>query len=216
MSDEIDNNDPLEEAPGWASPNNGQGNGQSPTPQQPTPPPASNPPSVPEPPMYQQPPAAQPPFQQSQPGYDPFANQGAPQYPQPKKKRKLWLWITLGILIPLLLCGAGIGGCAYFVVGQTKPAIDVTNKFYKAAKEGKDLDPYTCQEFVDQGGFNVYFDDEEANSGKIQSYNFSNVNNTNGIVTVKGTVTRNGVAHVTTVQVTKDNGKSKVCYVQEK
>lgn len=77
-------------------------------------------------------PQSPPPVSPESQGLHPVVN----PYQQPvKKKSKLWLWITLAIVIPLLLCGLGVGGCTLWLVGTTKPAVDATNDFYKRQKK---------------------------------------------------------------------------------
>ncbi len=155
--------------------------------------------------------------QPSDPQQNPYGQQ--PSYPQqnpysqpPKKKSKLWLWITIGIVVPLFLCGLGIGGCAFFATKTIAPAINATNDFYRAAKAGEDLDPYTCQRYLDQGSS---FNDIFADQPKIDSYRFTEVDITNGKATVDGKVTREGVTFDAEIDLEKNDGKFKVCYVEE-
>ena len=165
----------------------------------------------------QNPPSDQPGWASAGNNQNPYGQQpGYPQqnpYPQqPKKKSKLWLWITIAIVVPLFLCGLGVGGCAIFAAKSLTPPIDATNSFYKAAKAGDDLDPYTCKRFLDQdSSFNDIFDSEP----KIDSYNFSSVDITDNEAKVQGTVTREGKEFEATIDLEKDDGKFKVCYVRE-
>ncbi len=214
MSDETNDGNPLDDAPGWAAPN---------SPSRPSGPQDGQPPQMPQPqslPPYEPPSPYQNQMQQGEPAqpYDPYGNQipqNNPVYPTQKKKSKLWLWITLAIVIPLLLCGLGIGGCTVWFVNETKSATGVTNDFYAAAKAGKDTDPYSCAERVDDGVLTVYLDDSTTNNGKISNYNFTSYNNSNGVVIVSGTVTRRGIARSTEVEVVKEDGKHKVCNITE-
>lgn len=197
MSDEINNGDPLNEESGWAAPE-----GES-TPA--TQPPASTS-DAPQEFLPTEASATQ----------VPTPPLGTPNE-QPKKKSKLWLWITLSIVVPLFLCGLGIGGCTLWVVSETKPAVDATNKFYHAAQDGKDLDSLTCKRFLKQdGSFNFVFQSKEETKRGIVSFDFKDVTTTNGEAEVTGTVKReNGTTYKTIVNLDKENGKFKVCTIRE-
>lgn len=206
MPDETNNDNPLSEEPGWATPGSNQ---QEPVPPviPPTPPTPEQPNPFPAP-GYAQP---QVPGMQSSNPYVPTPGMNPPQ-----KKSKLWLWITLAIVIPLFLCGLGIGGCAILAVRETSGAVGSVNDFYHAAQSGRDLDPYTCERFLDQGGFNDEFEQVESDLGEIDGYDFKSYNNENGLVTVEGTVTRDGKILNTEVELVKEDGQYKVCYVHER
>lgn len=206
MSDETNNDNPLSEEPGWASPGSDQQGSVPPVP--PTQPPTPGQPNPFPAPGYPQ-------------GQVPGMQPGTPYIPtpgtnQPQKKSKLWLWITLAIVVPLFFCGLGIGGCAILAVRETSGAVGSVNDFYSAAQSGRDLDPYTCEKFLDQGGFNEEFEQVESDLGEIDSYDFKSYNNENGLVTVEGTVTRDSKVFNTEVELSKENGKYKVCYVHER
>ncbi len=196
MSDEVNNNDPLNEEPGWAALDGEQA--------QPTPPPSPTPVGP-----------------DAFPAIDSSLNQntapaGVP-YGEPKKKSKLWLWITLSIVVPLMLCGIGAVACTTLIVSTTKPAVDATNNFYHAAQDGEDLDSLTCKRFLDEGGtFNGLFQESENNDRGIKSFDFKDVQVSNGEAEVTGTVKReNGTTYKTVVNLDKENGKFKVCTIRE-
>lgn len=197
MTDGTNNSDPSSEQPGWASPT-------PPSQQQPTPPPT-----------YQQ--QTPPPYQNGyqQPGaFPPPVNQYGQQ---PKKKSKLWLWITLAVVIPMLLCALGAGACTIFAVSEAKPPIDATNNFYKALKAEKDLDSLTCERYLRIGSFNDYFYSEDNPVEPLDKYVFDDVElNGDNQAVVRGTVTRDGIEYETEVQLDKDNGKYKVCRIDER
>lgn len=213
MADETtdnNSNDPLSEAPGWAS--SGGENNVAP-PAQPVPP-QTPPPAAAQYP--QQSPYGEQPAYGQQPGYGQQPNfQNNP----PKKKSKLWLWITLAIVIPLLLCGLGVGGCAFWAYNETKPAIDATNEFYAAAQKGSDLSKIQCEAATNQDvDFNDDMQSIEDQLGEIDSYNFSSIETDSSSefdITVSGTVTRDGQKVEAIVGLNKDNGTFKVCGVRE-
>ena len=93
----------------------------------------------------------------------------------------------------------------------TQP-VDATNAFYKAAKAGDDLDPHTCQRYLDEGSsFNDIFDAQP----DIDKFNFSEVDIVNDEAKVTGTVTRSGKEFDAEIDLEKDDGKFKVCYIRE-
>lgn len=149
-----------------------------------------------------------PPYNPNDPFNQPIPDAG--NYGSGKKKKKLWLWITLGILIPLLLCGCGIGGCAYWAISKTKPAFDATNKFYKAATKGNDIEPYICSE-LDADEFMQEFEDANDELGEIRRYKFDGYQNNNGNVVISGELNRGGLSQYVEVDLVKESGKFKVC-----
>lgn len=201
MADENNPGNPGDNQDGWASP---------------TPPMGQQPPSYPPQPEQPQP-YPQQGYQQYGYQQQAYPQQGYPTPPSPQKKSKLWLWITLGILIPLLLCGIGIGSCAVIGYNVASKPVDATNKFYKSMKAGENLDSQTCKAYLDQGGsFNDDLDNAYGDGSKVDSYNFNDVDITNGLATVKGTVKREGKSYDATIELRKESGKYKVCYLNEK
>lgn len=177
-------------------------------------------------------PPQQPSMEQTPPIADPYNNMGYasapyapppggspqtyPQYQMPKKKSKLWLWITLGIAIPLLLCGIGFAALTFWVVGETKPAVDATNKFYDAAMNGEDLDEHTCERYLDMDqSFNDDMEKFVDAHGELESYDFKEVETSGDSAEVNGKVTRDGTEYNVTVQLDKDGDTFKVCTIFE-
>lgn len=150
-----------------------------------------------------------PPYNPNEPFNQPIPNNADYGMP-PKKKRRWWLWILISFLALMMLCGLGIGGCTYWAISKTKPAFDATNKFYKAATKGEDLEPYICK---DKDAEEMAQDFEDANDerGELTSYNFNGYANEDGTVTISGKVRRDGESQYVEVEVRKENGKYKVC-----
>lgn len=154
-------------------------------------------PGAPGPQQFGQAAPGQPGF--GQPG---FGGPGAPP-PAPKKNWKPWLLGCGGLfLLGLLLCG-GCLGWAYF---STKGSIDNANDFVAAVKDGDDD---RAADFVsgDCSASNAIAALESG--GEIGSYSLTGVNNTNGNVTVSGTIELDGVTR--TVEFDMDGDK--VCRV---
>ena len=151
---------------------------------------------------------------------DPFNQLNASQNPNLpyKKKSKLWLWITIGILTPMLLCGLGIGGCTYFVVSKTKPAFNEVNKFYAALKQDKDVMSFECKKTIKDYGIdelNNFATQINSKYGKITSYDFNGYDNTNGIESISGTVKHEHQTTKSRVFVEKEGSKYKICSAVE-
>ncbi|MBP9115881.1 MAG: hypothetical protein KBF89_05995 [Acidimicrobiia bacterium] len=150
------------------------------------------------------------------------------QYPDPysqkPKKRKYVKWLIIALVSSLLLCGLGIGGCTYFVYSKSKPALDATNNFYKAAKDGDDLSSLLCEKgtgYSSVSEFESDIIDQIGIYGNVVSYNFNSVksDSVDGFTKVSGKVVRdNGDGNKTYNAVTsvhKENGKFKVCGISE-
>jgi hypothetical protein len=219
MTDQDNTNDPLSEDPGYASPTPPPPVPPTPTPAPPT---APTPPPVSQPPTSESVPYAPPPGGQAQ-YQQPYPQQYPQGYPQaaPPKKSKLWLWVTLAIVIPVTLCGIGALIFGVFVANEVTKPVDATNEFYKAVKEGQNLDDLTCQRYLDEDGdLNVDMDDIADIRGDVESYDFNSVETdesaSDNAAEVTGTVTRDGTVYDTTVILDKEGDDYKVCSLRER
>lgn len=162
-----------------------------------TPPPASTPP-----PMGTPPPGYTPaPGSAPAPGAPPEAgwqppnsgiqppSMGAPPpglaAEEPKKKRRIWVWLLILIGIPLLL----VGGCVAFVLNVARGPLDATNGYIALLDEQRFDEAYDaahpeCQE-IDRTNFVLALQDLD-----IVGYNMDSVSTTNNnVAVVSGTIT---------------------------
>lgn len=138
------------------------------------------------------------------------------EYNMPKKKRKTWLWVTLGITIPLFFCGLGIGGCSYLLFDSTRVDFDVTNNFYAALRDDSDINPYICDELRSSPSFNSLLIKYEDNYGPVESFDFNSFETVNGTTEIMGIVNRtNRRSLQTSVRVIEEDGTERVCNIVE-
>lgn len=129
------------------------------------------------------------------------------------KKSKLWLWITLSIAIPVLICIVSSIVFIAVVAQKAKPPIDATNKFYSALQNGDDTSDLVCS----YGDAESTAQDYEDESGSIESFDFDSYDTigSTGTDTVSGTVTRDGIDYRTRVSVKKYTDGYAVCDIYE-
>ena len=156
----------------------------------------------------------------SQPQVDPYAQQagqyGTQPAPAPKKKSKMWLWITLAITIPLLLCIIGAAIVAVFVTGEVKSQIDPVNQFYSAVRDDESINDFLCEDEIEYGSVELDLEDYEDMYGQVEEFNFDGFETVNGDTVVRGTVTREDGTLDAEVEVVKEDGKYRVCSIDER
>ena len=203
------------------------GQGQSPYGQ-------SQPPYLPTQPAYGQSqppyPPTQPAYGQPQPPYAPPPSYGMPpggfeaQASKPKKRR-VWLWVILGVVAVLLLaCVGSVFAVVYFA--SHSPATDVVNHYYTAI-EHQDyataygyIDPsitLTTQagsQQITQDLFTQVAQGFDTAKGKVTGYSITNtsLNSNNGVSTGDFivSVTRNGPAYNVHLQLKQEGTDWKI------
>lgn len=152
----------------------------------------------------------------SQPAPDPYTQQAVqPSAIQPKKS-KLWLWITLAIGIPVLICGIGAVIFGLFLSGEVKSQFDPVNKLYSAARDGESITDYLCEDEKEFGSVEINLEEYKDLNGEIDSFNFKSSDTTNGDTTITGTVTREDGTFDAEVDLVKEDGDYKVCSISER
>jgi hypothetical protein len=145
--------------------------------------------------------------------------------PQPKKSR-LWLWITLGIVGVLVLCGgcvtASVFGFANLV--SNNPATDAVNHYYTAIKNqdyttaygylDSNLKTYQGNQQLTPELFTQAGQGLDTTKGYVSSYNITStqLNTNNGVNTANFTVsvTRNGTSYDVHLQLQEENNGWKI------
>lgn len=190
-------------------------------PQNPQPPQGPQGPPGPQPPPM---PPAQPGYPQQGPqGYPPPAGGPPPGYgapPQPKKSRT-GLIIGLAVGIPLALIAVVVVIVILFVNSVSGPA-DATNEFLAALKSGDTaaIKSVSCNELITSGELDSLDSQLEAlepTRGTIESYNISSSSIENSTGKASGTLTfTKGVTKTVDAQLVQEDGKWKVCSIQER
>ncbi len=194
-----------------------------------------------QPPPYgqSQPPyGQQPPYEQTQPPYGQPENQGyqqptqyygpprqggyMPPPPQPQKKSRRWLWITLGIIGGIIVLGCvGCGITAALGVGFFARSIGstvVADEYYTAIKNQDYSQAYTYWDTsgvtsvqgqqVTEQTFTVLAEAVDKLKGPVTSFVAQPNTNDPSLVTVM--VTRNGSPYSVQLQFKQINGNWKI------
>lgn len=152
-------------------------------------------------------------------GFDPRYGQPGPQPPgqgwpvpptaAPKKKRRIWPWVFLILLIPLVL----IGGCVAFVVSLAGAPIGATNEFVAHLDDGELAQAYDrlCTQTQDARTFEE-FEADMASAEQITGYTFSSVSVETGDFTmVTGTIDLSGTPVATSFGLQQEGDEWRIC-----
>lgn len=134
---------------------------------------------------------------------------------QPRKKRRVWLWLLLGIPLLMLL---GIGGCTALLFTSLRPPIDTTNAFVANLDDGDLRAAYDsfCEPIKASVGYDVWATAITRElGGEITDYSFTqaSVVNSNGnqSATVTGTLEIDGASRPAEYDLIKEGGTWRVC-----
>lgn len=133
----------------------------------------------------------------------------------PAKKRRLWLWLLLGLPLLGLL---GIGGCSAVLYRAVRGPIDATNDYVAKLDNGDLGGAYDSLCSTEQASFTEgqFIAATEAELGdEITGYRFSSasITNSNGAqsATVRGRLEIDGVSRATSFNLIKEAGEWRVC-----
>lgn len=137
---------------------------------------------------------------------------GAPVPPvqaTPPKRRRIWPWLAIPLVFALL-----IGGCSLALFLAVRPPADATNDYVALLDEGDYGAAYdslctAVRQTIDRDTFIAQ--GPERVGGDITDYRFSNVNRTNGVADVSGTVSIDGVSRSVTYELVQEDGEWRVC-----
>ena len=139
------------------------------------------------------------------PGY------GAASVPPAKKSRR-WIWILLAIFGVMVV---GVGACTALIYNAARGPIDGANLWMAMVDEGDYQGAYdsTCESTRSTIPADAYAASLDADFGAgIDGYQLSSVANTNGIVTVDGTVDVGGSSRAIEFLLRNEDGWSVCSY----
>jgi hypothetical protein len=195
-----------------------------------------NDPNQPQQPPYGQPPYGEPPYTQpgnqppyTQPTYpqQPYDVPPLPGYaqPQPEKKSRRWLWITLGIIggVILISCAACaiVAGLGFNFFAQTIGPAVTADQYYQAIKNQNYAQAYT---YLDTTGVSVQGQQVtqdlfvrvaqavDTAKGPVTGFTTTNVptDTSNNTATVTMSVTRGGQTYPVHLQLKKVGNSWKI------
>ncbi len=131
--------------------------------------------------------------------------------PPVERRRRRWPWILAGVILAIVL---GIGGCTFVVFRAARPSIDAANEWLALVDEGRYGEAYgaLCPAVRGQVAAAEAEAELAADFGAgIDAYRLSSYQNTNGNVTVGGTVTIAGEERSISLAMGDDSGEWRVC-----
>lgn len=124
----------------------------------------------------------------------------------PAKKRRTWLWVLLGLFGFFVV---GIGACSALLFTAAKAPIDSANSWIALVDNGDYQGAYDalCQASRDRTTAETVTSGLELDFGAgISDYRLDSYNNSNGLVTVTGSITVAGTSRPITLHMNDESG----------